>query len=149
MVLHISHALMTAPDAAPSILKSSHLLGIEGLSAGEITALLDLADSYVAQNRAADKKSAVLRGRCFLTPTILPDLHGPVEIHRRRANGLRTREPAVSGVGGDPWKRRPHMADGRLSPGVCAVDTATAVSTRQTHLVTRQKSRTSAVSGSW
>jgi aspartate carbamoyltransferase catalytic subunit len=65
MVLPISHALMTAPNAPP-ILKSSHLLGIEGLSPGEITALLDLADSYVVQNRAADKKSAILRGRTLV-----------------------------------------------------------------------------------
>ncbi len=40
-----------------------HLLGIEGLSPGEITLLLDLADGYVALNRRADKKTAVLRGR--------------------------------------------------------------------------------------
>ena len=40
-----------------------HLLGIEGLSASDITTLLDLADGYVLQNRQADKKSAALRGR--------------------------------------------------------------------------------------
>ncbi len=40
-----------------------HLLGIEGLSPGEISLLLDLADGYVALNRRADKKTAVLRGR--------------------------------------------------------------------------------------
>lgn len=40
-----------------------HLLGIEGLSAGDITSLLDLADTYVAQNRQVDKKGTVLRGR--------------------------------------------------------------------------------------
>ena len=40
-----------------------HLLGIEGLSPGEITLILDLADGYVALNRRADKKTAVLRGR--------------------------------------------------------------------------------------
>jgi aspartate carbamoyltransferase catalytic subunit len=56
---------MTAPNALP-ILKSSHLLGIEGLSPSEVTALLDLAGSYVAQNRAADKKSALLRGRTLI-----------------------------------------------------------------------------------
>ncbi len=51
--------------AAPSIAEfpHSHLLGIEGLSPGEITLLLDLADGYVALNRRADKKTAVLRGR--------------------------------------------------------------------------------------
>src|SRR3984957_14874879 len=45
------------------ILKTNHLLGIEGLSVAEATALLDLGQSYVAQSRASDKKAAVLRGR--------------------------------------------------------------------------------------
>ena len=40
-----------------------HLLGIEGLSPLDIQSLLDLADVYVDQNRRADKKSDVLRGR--------------------------------------------------------------------------------------
>jgi aspartate carbamoyltransferase catalytic subunit len=40
-----------------------HLLGIEGLSAADITALLDLADTYVDQNRQVNKKGDVLRGR--------------------------------------------------------------------------------------
>jgi aspartate carbamoyltransferase catalytic subunit len=39
-----------------------HLLGIEGLSADQITTLLDLADGYVELNRRPDKKSALLRG---------------------------------------------------------------------------------------
>jgi len=43
-----------------------HLLGIEGLSADEITMLLDLAESYVEQNRQADKKSSILRGRTVI-----------------------------------------------------------------------------------
>ena len=43
-----------------------HLLGIEGLSAEEITLILDLADSYVDQNRQADKKSTGLRGRTVI-----------------------------------------------------------------------------------
>ena len=43
-----------------------HLLGIEGLSPDEITFLLDLADSYVEQSRAADKKSSILRGRTII-----------------------------------------------------------------------------------
>jgi aspartate carbamoyltransferase catalytic subunit len=40
-----------------------HLLGIEGLSAADILALLDLAEGYVEQNRQDDKKRSVLRGR--------------------------------------------------------------------------------------
>jgi aspartate carbamoyltransferase catalytic subunit len=56
---------MTTANAAP-ILRSSHLLGIEGVSASEIGALLDLADHYVALNRSADKKAAVLKGRTLI-----------------------------------------------------------------------------------
>lgn len=39
-----------------------HLLGIEGLNPLEIEALLDLADSYVEQNRRTNKKKSVLKG---------------------------------------------------------------------------------------
>jgi aspartate carbamoyltransferase catalytic subunit len=39
-----------------------HLLGIEGLSAQEISFLLDLSDSYVEINRQREKKSALLHG---------------------------------------------------------------------------------------
>src|SRR5271169_5783284 len=48
------------------ILKTNHLLGIEGLSVAEATALLDLGQSYVAQSRASDKKAAVLKGRTLI-----------------------------------------------------------------------------------
>jgi aspartate carbamoyltransferase catalytic subunit len=40
-----------------------HLLGIEGLSADDITCLLDMSDSYVELNRQPEKKLALLRGR--------------------------------------------------------------------------------------
>ena len=50
----------------PPILKSSHLLGIEGLSPPEVTALLDLGETYVAQSRATDKKTALLKGRTLI-----------------------------------------------------------------------------------
>ncbi|MEE2761644.1 MAG: aspartate carbamoyltransferase catalytic subunit [Pseudomonadota bacterium] len=43
-----------------------HLLGIEGLSPGEITALLDKSNIYVEQNRAADKKLHKLTGRTVI-----------------------------------------------------------------------------------
>ena len=56
---------MTAANA-DTILKSSHLLGIEALSVGEITSLLDLADSYVALNRSAKKKTELLKGRTLI-----------------------------------------------------------------------------------
>jgi aspartate carbamoyltransferase catalytic subunit len=56
---------MTTANAAP-ILKTSHLLGIEGLSVEEITGLLDLADSYVSLNRSAHKKRDTLKGRTLI-----------------------------------------------------------------------------------
>ncbi|HEV7371383.1 aspartate carbamoyltransferase catalytic subunit [Arenibaculum sp.] len=43
-----------------------HLLAIQGLKAAEVTALLDLADGYVEQNRRHDKKASVLRGRTVI-----------------------------------------------------------------------------------
>ncbi len=45
------------------IFPHTHLLGIQGLSFQDISALLDLADAYVDQNRQVVKKSSVLRGR--------------------------------------------------------------------------------------
>jgi aspartate carbamoyltransferase catalytic subunit len=56
---------MTGSEAAP-ILKSGHLLGIERLSPAEVTGLLDLAETYVVQGRATDKKTALLRGRTLI-----------------------------------------------------------------------------------
>ena len=56
---------MTSATLAP-ILKSSHLLGIEGLCASEVTALLDLAETYVALNRGGEKKTALLQGRTLI-----------------------------------------------------------------------------------
>ncbi|HTV89285.1 MAG TPA: aspartate carbamoyltransferase catalytic subunit [Stellaceae bacterium] len=43
-----------------------HLLGIEGLSRGDIEHVLDLADGCVELNRQADKKRATLRGRTLI-----------------------------------------------------------------------------------
>ena len=43
-----------------------HLLGIEGLSPEEISLLLDRSETYVEQNRRADKKKSVLRGRTII-----------------------------------------------------------------------------------
>jgi aspartate carbamoyltransferase catalytic subunit len=54
------------PASAETILKSSHLLGIEALSVGEITSLLDLADTYVVLNRGAKKKTELLKGRTLI-----------------------------------------------------------------------------------
>ncbi|CAA7624065.1 Aspartate carbamoyltransferase [Magnetospirillum sp. LM-5] len=43
-----------------------HLLGIQGLGPQEITAILDLADGYVDQNRSIDKRKSLLRGRTLV-----------------------------------------------------------------------------------
>lgn len=56
---------MTSAPAAP-LLSSSHLLGIAGLSPAEITALLDLAETYVVQGRSGDKKTGLLKGRTLI-----------------------------------------------------------------------------------
>jgi aspartate carbamoyltransferase catalytic subunit len=56
---------MTSASAAP-ILRSSHLLGIEGISVPEVTQLLDLAESYAALNRSSEKKTALLKGRTLI-----------------------------------------------------------------------------------
>lgn len=57
---------MSPATAATPILKTSHLLGIEGLSVGEIKALLDLGDEYVTLGRAKEKKSPLLKGRTVI-----------------------------------------------------------------------------------
>ena len=43
------------PALLPSTFGDRHLLGIEGLSAGAITHLLDLSEGYVALNREVQK----------------------------------------------------------------------------------------------
>lgn len=43
-----------------------HLLGIEGLSADAITILLDIADTYVEQNRKPNKTLSLLHGRTII-----------------------------------------------------------------------------------
>ena len=52
--------------AIPLTFRHDHLLGIEGLSPPEIDLLLDRSESYVEQNRRADKKQSVLRGRTII-----------------------------------------------------------------------------------
>jgi aspartate carbamoyltransferase catalytic subunit len=56
---------MTIPLAAASFTRR-HLLTCEDLSAGEIGALLDLADKAAEINRRIDKKRDVLRGRTLI-----------------------------------------------------------------------------------
>lgn len=47
----------------PSPLHRRHLIGIEGLSADEITGILDVAEEFVDLNRQIEKKRTTLRGR--------------------------------------------------------------------------------------
>jgi aspartate carbamoyltransferase catalytic subunit len=55
---------MIAPSKrAETAFPHRHLLGIEGLSRGEIETLLDLSESAIALSRQVEKKRAVLRGR--------------------------------------------------------------------------------------
>ncbi|SDB01919.1 aspartate carbamoyltransferase catalytic subunit [Bauldia litoralis] len=55
---------MNAPPPPTAIaLPNRHLLGIEGMSAAEILALLDLAEEAVEVSRQIEKKKTVLRGR--------------------------------------------------------------------------------------
>ena len=50
-------------NPSPPLFRHRHLLGIEGLSPQDITALLDLADDAVDVSRQVEKKRSVLRGR--------------------------------------------------------------------------------------
>ena len=54
---------MTTASKSTFVLGHRHLLGIEGLSAADITGLLDLSEEYVELNRQVDKKRTSLRGR--------------------------------------------------------------------------------------
>jgi aspartate carbamoyltransferase catalytic subunit len=56
---------MTSPNAQASF-ASRHLLTCEGLTSGEINALLDLADKAAESNRQIIKKRDVLRGRTLI-----------------------------------------------------------------------------------
>ena len=54
---------MTASEFPKVSFPHRHLLGIEGLTPFEMTALLDLADEAVDLNRQVEKKRSTLRGR--------------------------------------------------------------------------------------
>jgi aspartate carbamoyltransferase catalytic subunit len=54
---------MAPASKSTFVLGHRHLLGIEGLSAADITGLLDLSEEYVELNRQVDKKRTSLRGR--------------------------------------------------------------------------------------
>ncbi len=54
---------MTTRGPSSFALTQRHLLGIEGLSASDITGLLDLAEEFVELNRQVQKKRTTLSGR--------------------------------------------------------------------------------------
>lgn len=54
---------MTGTSAPAPSFPHRHLLGIEGLTAAQITQVLDLADGYVEHSRQPERKSDLLRGR--------------------------------------------------------------------------------------
>jgi aspartate carbamoyltransferase catalytic subunit len=52
---------------APAVpFRHRHLLGIEGLAAGEVSEILDIADHYVELNRRGGTKGSLLRGRTMV-----------------------------------------------------------------------------------
>ncbi len=59
-------AASAAFAAGAPIFPHKHLLGIEGLNPLEIQGLLDLADSYVEQNRQTNKKKSILKGMTLI-----------------------------------------------------------------------------------
>jgi aspartate carbamoyltransferase catalytic subunit len=72
----MSQTLPPPPQTAPAVpwdldararhFPHRHLLGIEGLTAPEINLILDVADGYVAGNRARAPKSSLLAGRTMV-----------------------------------------------------------------------------------
>ena len=62
----MSTTLMSTAINAPYLFSRRHLLTCEGLSAAEITSLLDIADKAADQNRQINKKRDVLRGRTLI-----------------------------------------------------------------------------------
>jgi len=58
--------MAASPRPSSLIYSHRHLLGIEGLSAAEITGLLDLSESYVQANLQAVKKDTLLHGRTVI-----------------------------------------------------------------------------------
>jgi aspartate carbamoyltransferase catalytic subunit len=57
---------MSVDDTDRTRFPHRHLLGIEGLSPDELTVLLDKSESYVEQNRRANKTSQILSGRTII-----------------------------------------------------------------------------------
>jgi len=58
--------LSITPKRSTYRFQHKHLLGIDGLSREDVYAILELAKTYVAKNREADKKHAILKGRTLI-----------------------------------------------------------------------------------
>jgi aspartate carbamoyltransferase catalytic subunit len=58
--------LSITPKRSAHRFQHKHLLGIDGLSREDVYAILELAKTYVAKNREADKKHAILKGRTLI-----------------------------------------------------------------------------------
>jgi len=58
--------MKTHPAPKNSSANHKHLLGIEGLSKKEAMEYIELAQSYIAKNRATDKKHPILKGRTLI-----------------------------------------------------------------------------------
>ncbi len=46
--------------------KHKHLLGIDGLSRGDVYSVMEIAETYIKKNREPDKKHAILKGRTLI-----------------------------------------------------------------------------------
>ncbi len=57
---------MSTLETAHNTSSIQHLLGIDGLDAATISAILDLAESYVERNRQKDKKHPILKGQTLI-----------------------------------------------------------------------------------
>jgi len=78
--------MLIADFALPGRLASRHILAIEGLSPGEITLLLDLAE-LMSSKPSARKKSALLRGLTVIKPVLRELERAPAPRSSSRASG--------------------------------------------------------------
>lgn len=112
--------------------KHKHLLGIEGLSASDISTILDLAEDHIEINRQRDKKHPVLRG---LT-----------QINLFFENSTRTRtsfELAGKRLGADVINMS--VANSAVKKGETLIDTAMTLNAMNPDFITVRHSESGAV----
>ncbi len=110
----------------------NHLLGIEPLHPSEITAILDLAEDYVALNRSAEKRSRVLAGM--------------TQINMFFENSTRTQasfELAGKRLGADVMNMS--MAQSSVKKGETLIDTALTLNAMHPDLLVVRHGRSGAV----